>query len=184
MRQQHVKWAEELPELQCEHKRTEIRRKAIAGGRFQAREQCLDCGDAGEQICKLHEATGDFDEAALRAFRDKAFELYGKRNRNRVDAFAQQRAEQDRAWWDNYNAYLRSGEWLRSRAYVLMRDRNECQARLAGCISRATQAHHVNYKTFNAIGETPTFDLVAVCVPCHEKLTEASRLTLGSKEPT
>jgi hypothetical protein len=75
-------------------------------------------------------------------------------------------------WWARYSAYLESEPWKARRKQVLHRSGGFCEAGLGGCMVKAVQAHHLTYRhVFNE----PLFDLVAVCVPCHEALTEADR---------
>lgn len=76
---------------------------------------------------------------------------------------------QQRQWWADYNAYLRSPEWKAKRRKVLERDNWTCQA----CMERpATQVHHTSYAhRFNE----PLFELQAVCDECHRLITEIDR---------
>ena len=77
---------------------------------------------------------------------------------------AEKQAVSDR-WWGAYSSYLKSERWRRKRELVLTRDQGSCRA----CLSRpAAQVHHLSYAH---VGDEPLFDLVAVCEPCHEKIT-------------
>ena len=85
----------------------------------------------------------------------------------------EEREEQNAEWWRRYNEYLRSPGWRAKSAAVLRRAGGTCEA----CgTAKATQAHHVTYAR---VFEEPLFDLRAVCVPCHERLTEHSRARRG-----
>lgn len=68
-------------------------------------------------------------------------------------------------FWKAYQQYLQSDKWKRKSAAVINRD-GICQA----CLSaESKQAHHLTYKhVFNE----PLFDLIGVCIPCHNKITK------------
>jgi 5-methylcytosine-specific restriction endonuclease McrA len=76
---------------------------------------------------------------------------------------AAEREQESLKWWAAYDAYRQTPEWQRIRAAVLRRN-PICQ----GCgINRSTQAHHLTYETYNRLGITMLFELVAVCEDCH-----------------
>jgi hypothetical protein len=68
------------------------------------------------------------------------------------------------AFWVNYNKYLLTDKWQNKRLKVLQRDKYLCQACLT---NKATQLHHLTYER---VFDEPLFDLVSICVPCHDKL--------------
>ena len=79
-------------------------------------------------------------------------------------------------WFKEHSDYLRSYDWKNRRDRVLQRDGYMCQA----CLNNpATQVHHLTYKHW---GNEPLFELVAVCKPCHDKLTDMDRN--GNPGPT
>lgn len=103
---------------------------------------------------------------ALPEYDGSARDRYWKARGEKYEA-ERQRDERDR--WDEYSAYLATQKWAVKRAAVLERDAHLCQA----CRSRkATQAHHLTYAH---IYDEPLFDLVAVCEPCHERITKMDR---------
>jgi 5-methylcytosine-specific restriction endonuclease McrA len=65
-----------------------------------------------------------------------------------------------------YQSYLRSDGWERTRIKVLERADYTCEA-CGG--RRATQVHHVTYD--DPRGEELLWNLKAVCAECHEKIT-------------
>lgn len=67
------------------------------------------------------------------------------------------------AWWARYNAHLRSDLWRNIRQRVLLRDRELCQ----GCL--LAPAAHVHHTTYDHLGDELLFELVSLCVGCHEK---------------
>ena len=93
-------------------------------------------------------------------------------------AWAEQRALEVKAWWEKYDEYLESDEWKGRRARVLRRAGHTCEA----CgVATATQVHHLTYEH---LFREPLFDLRAVCVPCHEYLTETDRRRRGALPAT
>lgn len=62
-------------------------------------------------------------------------------------------------------------QWRKVRAFVLSRDRYSCQARLAGCTGRATEAHHLDGK---AAGDDPA-RIIATCRHCNLKIGDPTR---------
>lgn len=66
----------------------------------------------------------------------------------------------------DYQEYLRTDGWERTRSKVLGRAHHVCE----GCGERrATQVHHLNYE--DPRGEEMLFNLVALCSDCHEKVS-------------
>lgn len=158
----------------CECKITELRQREIAGGARIAAVQCLECGRQVEAVKKaslnvrfedLPLWDGDLAEQARKRSEDE----YQQRIKALEDERrARARIEND-AWWRDYNAYLKSDKWKRKRAAILERDKGICRA----CQSRpATQCHHLTYAH---VFDEPLFDLVAVCAPCHDKITAMDR---------
>ncbi len=74
------------------------------------------------------------------------------------------RIEQQDVFWANYSQYLKSPEWKSLRNIVLERDKNICQ----GCLSAPAQ--HVHHLTYNNFGDELLFQLISLCVKCHNKL--------------
>ena len=140
----------------CPHSRKEARRKLNVAGKWFTRVQCLDCGRGleGGTLNMLSPVFDDELEKSGYEFRSRQYE--------------QEREAKARAWWAAYNAHLRSEAWKKKREAVLRRN-PMCQA----CLSRpSVQAHHLTYKH---VGDEPLFELVGVCVECHEKITRMDR---------
>lgn len=74
-----------------------------------------------------------------------------------------------------YDRYMRSPEWYARRKACLKRANGMCQSCLT---AKAVHAHHLTYARFQH--ELPD-DLLAVCLPCHEKIHGK---VIGRKEPT
>jgi 5-methylcytosine-specific restriction endonuclease McrA len=78
----------------------------------------------------------------------------------------------DRRWWKQYNRYLKSRDWQRTRKAALKRDRYRCQqCGTRGSSRNPLQANHLSYDVYNATGRTPLDDLETLCRRCHQKVT-------------
>jgi 5-methylcytosine-specific restriction endonuclease McrA len=156
----------------CKNRDAEYVRMITAGGTTQVKMQCRNCGKVSGQ------AIGGFTAAQKSAMplldqerRDKNEEMrsivthnyYNKLRELREQKFIKQKQE----WFAEYNKYLESPQWKRKREEVLKRDKYLCQA----CLDAyATQVHHKSYEFVDLQGNEPAFDLVAICVPCHNRI--------------
>lgn len=149
----------------CRHPETEVRVEKHPSAGERCRVQCLTCG-AGRGLVakKTIRSWGGmkrFDvELAARYDAERAAKMEALR-----DECDTAIARHNRDWWAWYNAYLRTTIWAQKRRQVLERDRHQC----AGCMGKATQAHHQTYKR---VGNELLCDLFAVCESCHERLHE------------
>ena len=75
-------------------------------------------------------------------------------------------------WLAAHEQYLGSNAWNERRAAVLQRDKYQCQAGLDHCAHKAMQVHHLTYRHWR---NEPLFDLISVCIPCHEEITRMER---------
>jgi hypothetical protein len=87
--------------------------------------------------------------------------------------YEHQRTENDRRWWNAYNAYLETPTWKQKRRLVIGRAERRCE----GCGRRVDglQVHHRHYpRSFPGsdewIAQEKLFDLVAVCYECHQEI--------------
>jgi 5-methylcytosine-specific restriction endonuclease McrA len=144
----------------CDHPTTELRAMRIVTG-IQYKKQCLVCGRAASNPIKHSEVSvfpPEWDEAIAM----------------RWDAAARARHQADQAARDGqipteslerretYQRYLCSSEWRERRRLALLRDRNICQ----GCLTaRAVEVHHLTYVH---IGRELLYELVSLCMQCHE----------------
>lgn len=141
---------------ECEHERTELRRRTVANGAIQYVYQCLTCGKSMNQPVAHSKVRGnpsDFDESLETKYREQRTVEY--------DAYqAARKAEFD----DEYGTYLRSSEWANKRRLVMKRCGGICE----GCMANpATQVHHL---TYDHVGNELLFELVGICRECHEKV--------------
>lgn len=104
----------------CDHEETEVRVKTTVDNRQQYRLQCLKCGGIVASLKKAdalskNPTPEEFDDELKSAwFREKG-EILNKQYKEKRDA-----------WWDNYQTYLDSEDWVQRRAKVLQRDRFIC----------------------------------------------------------
>jgi len=147
----------------CEHNDKVVVYKEDSAGRRMYRMQCTRCGYTTSNI-KQDPAVIRFASpwADDQLYRELLYNIETQTNEE-----IKRRAEQTRR--QQYTSYLNTKEWQTKRKAVLERDGYTCQARLEGCTGRATQVHH---KTYQHIYSEPLFDLEAVCIHCHEILTE------------
>jgi hypothetical protein len=101
-----------------------------------------------------------------RAQAEERRQIYAEQDRD----YQRQREEEERRWWDAYDAYLAGPEWQARRAKVLRRANGICE----GCGERpAVQVHHLRYPKGCFAGspqwaaQEMLFDLRAICERCH-----------------
>lgn len=81
----------------------------------------------------------------------------------RRERLAAEREQKNQEWWDWYSEYLKTPAWRGKRQQVLQRAGGLCE----GCRSAAPdRVHHLTYEH---AGDELLYELVALCVPCHQK---------------
>lgn len=159
----------------CTHDRTVVRWRTRSNGVEACVMQCLCCGRELRTLSKTDpERVGNpqrvpFDEE-LRERINEAWKQHASGLiETRRQEYEDRRAIENAQWWEQYTAYLKTPEWRERRRLVLERDNYLCQA----CRNRkAVQAHHTTYQH---LGYEPLWELVAICVPCHEALHQRDR---------
>ena len=73
------------------------------------------------------------------------------------------RKEKPKKGRKNYQKYLKSRHWQRTRNMKMARVGHRCEK----CGAKATEVHH---KTYKRVGAEKQTDLLAVCRECHRKL--------------
>jgi len=126
-------------------------------GTLTLRKQCFSCGQLSSDFKKS--CVENFDSLPFFMPEIRSFIYDYKNNLSRELGTI----KNDEAW-DEYMDYLKSDKWLNKRSLVLKRDNYLCQACLE---NKAFQVHHLTYEN---IYDEPMFDLISVCVPCHEKI--------------
>ena len=164
-------FANKIRPFVCEHCHMEMEARLTQNstGHDAVRRQCATCGNSRGGFMPKRA----FNISKLRPFDDEALAQFEAERRDEYDkAHAQAKAlrkQKSDDWWHQYNTYLQSESWKKKREKVLDRDGGRCQA----CLDAdAEQVHHLNYKD---LGNELLFDLVAVCTPCHDRITESAR---------
>jgi 5-methylcytosine-specific restriction endonuclease McrA len=144
-------------------------RRQIAGGGVQHVRQCMNCGARVGNAVKagtITEAIYAFDED----FRVRKEEECRVMRESRRQAMRDAEADQSKAWWDDYDAFMQSDEWREIRLRVLHRDKRICQS----CLTEpATQVHHLSYNRLGegrSVADVPAWDLAAICTTCHQRI--------------
>jgi 5-methylcytosine-specific restriction endonuclease McrA len=143
-----------------------------SSGTIQVRTQCQNCGDlrpnslggySKEQRERLPLVDLRKKEERQNKYSDLVKSFWSKISEKR----SKQHEAGKKKWMAKYNDYLNSPAWKAKRLAVLKRDEYLCQC----CLNAyATQVHHKSYQFVDMQGSEPAFDLVAICVPCHEKV--------------
>jgi hypothetical protein len=143
-----------------------------SAGTIQVRNQCQNCGDVGANSLggyskEQRETLPALDQGKREARHHKWGEVTTAFWNKVSEKRANRQALGKQQWMHQYNAYLNSPTWKAKRLLVLKRDNYLCQC----CLDAyATQVHHKSYQFVDLKGNEPAFDLVAICVPCHEKI--------------
>jgi hypothetical protein len=138
----------------------------LSNGTKQIVLQCTTCGETVSSAI----ARAKFTPEQIASFPplDKVFQE--KMRQEKIAA--QVKAAQERSLvyaldrirhTQKYHDYLLTPKWQAKRIAVLKRDGFICR----GCLTaEATQAHHL---TYDHVFDELLFELIAVCVPCHER---------------
>lgn len=146
---------------QCASTKSELRRRPTSNGGVQFKWQCLHCGRATTDA--IPHATA----AAYGSISEWDFETeknYTDWLQKRVlDKRVQETAFGLRFSFEEHNRYLLTPAWRQRRTLVLQRSRGKCE----GCgVKDAEQVHHLSYAHWK---EEFLWELVAVCLECHER---------------
>lgn len=149
----------------CRQKRLVQKKDAI--GRPWFTEQCVTCGKSGSALSKAKVAeivaTGitieEFDENLATDAQKELSALHLNEHNQRL-AEIEKEKEERRAF---YNEYIQSDKWKLKREAILERDNYTCR----GCLTR--RASHVHHLTYKHLGDELAYELISVCVQCHEK---------------
>lgn len=133
----------------CQHARSEFRRRTISGGSIQVLRQCLDCG------LSVGNPTKQIQGATYPAWDGMLAEAYQSARQGA-------RGESEQMFWPPYNRYLATDAWRRKREQVIERCGDLCE----GC--RSAPVGHVHHLTYEHVGRELLFELVGLCVPCHD----------------
>lgn len=165
-------WRNWLPGCGCEPVNVKLVQFEISGNEKRFGLRCEACGkvNGGKPIGTSNLTQQERQDAAARLLNLAESRLAAEASRAiERELMAEDAKQRTAEWWAKYDEYLRSATWAEKRVKVLERDQYLCQA----CRDRrAVQVHHLTYRhVFNE----PLFDLVAVCVTCHELITAIER---------
>ena len=146
----------------CKHDATALRLWTNEGGAKVVQPQCLSCGKRFGAQVKVPDRNA-YPEADLtldvewfardRHVRDSVVIRH-------IDLTVQGRDD----WWARYNRHMASEAWRKTRTKVIKRCGGVCE----GCAEApAAQVHHLSY---DHMGDELLFELVGLCVACHEKV--------------
>jgi hypothetical protein len=155
-------WRLHSERFNCTHEDTALRKRTVRGGAIQYVYQCLKCGEPQNQAlakAKALEANGGVEPPAFDIERKDAWNA--KRDK---DAEEIKERFSRGAFFESYDAYLKSPEWAKKRQLVLRRAQGVCE----GCgQAEPTEVHH---KTYEHVTQEFLFELVALCHVCHERI--------------
>ena len=134
----------------------------MSGKQKQYSYQCLWCGS--ELTCAEEETT--VTERIAAKPMDWSLRSSGQQLEYRTG-----REEQNEEWQERYQKHLDSRQWMETRKRVLLR----CQGICEGC--RKSPAVHVHHLTYARMGHEMLFDLVGVCLDCHQSIHPEKELS-------
>ena len=154
----------QIQSLECLHPKIEIRYRLASNDTKMYKSQCTRCGELfGEWVS--HHLIQNPDQI-------KQIDDNLRKNYNR-SCYELKKALQDRIreidktdFHEWYKDYLKSYEWIEKRKLVF----NRCKGVCEGCgLKAAVQVHH---KTYANVGKEFLFELLGVCMDCHERIHE------------
>lgn len=154
----------QISSLECTHQKKEIRCRTASNKTKMFKVQCVRCGELfGEWIShhkiKDPENIIEIDDNLIRNYNMSCNELRVAlqdriKELDKIDFFG----------W--YKEYLKSPEWREKRLLVLDRCNDICE----GCMKKvAEEVHHLTYAN---VGKEFLFELIGLCVGCHERIHE------------
>ena len=154
-------WREHTKSFTCNHSNIELRERIVKGGGKQYVTQCLRCGEATSSPFKKDVAIENNNGTLPPPFEENIKEKWHNQSQESTQKILN---TDNSAFWEAYNNYLASTEWINKRNKVLKRAKEICE----GCLENsATQVHH---RTYAHVGNEFLFELVAVCDECHDRL--------------
>jgi hypothetical protein len=160
-------------EFVCDHTGTRVTCLITSNGNKVFRRQCPRCGrteTVARKALPLAQrlAAVAHDEQLLGAWwarmSARRSQLQEAAESVESEREAAARDAEDQAFWDRYEAHMRSPEWARTRALVLRRAGGKCE----GCGIRLPA--HIHHRTYEHLGHEMLFELAVVSVPCHRVL--------------
>ena len=160
---------------ECTHN-FQLTQSKQSNGVLQFKVRCVICGESKGGAIKYADLTDKQKNDAVLWNPQTATDYYAENARLRKEAMEEAQrdcdasnSQKNQAWWRWYSAYLASSTWRIRRQSVMRRARGICEA----CqIAAATEVHHLTYAH---VGREPLFELVAICLKCHEQITSWDR---------
>ena len=84
------------------------------------------------------------------------------------DTLERELRQRRRARITNYDSYLRSPEWRRTRELTLDYYGDRC------CLCNGTEALQVHHRTYARLGAERLHDLIVLCRSCHQRYHQAA----------
>lgn len=133
------------------------------GRRLELRAWCHQCGACLSPVVPEQKAlfvAGEFFWPIVNCDQAQSAKWHAWADRRRASLAA----DRDAAWRRTYDDYMQSEAWRQRRLAALARDKHTCQS----CLSApAEQVHHLSY---DHLGAEPLFELISVCVTCHDAI--------------
>lgn len=149
-------------EFHCDCSVSQVTKKTAKNGVVTYWRQCMRCGNQLGSVPKGSPLIINATEID----KQKPKDWWGRKSARQQQLIEAAKQREDDVWWRRYEAYLSTPKWAKKRQDVLSRDSHLCQA----CrTARASEVHHLTYKH---VFDEPLFDLVSVCKPCHDRITE------------
>jgi hypothetical protein len=159
---------------ECEHTSSEVRKRYVRGGGVQVREQCLTCGStlgpALKQSAQLLEQLNEWDEELQDAYWERDRRAREREVAQRVEEASRANAD----WWAFYGQHIQSEKWKDIRRAVIRRCGNRCE----GCM--AAPVEHVHHLDYANLGDELLFQLVGLCLSCHQRVHPDRDLSGGA----
>jgi 5-methylcytosine-specific restriction endonuclease McrA len=156
--------------LDCKHEGMRPVRRIDGSGVLKVYLQCPVCGTGGGARAKK-----DFDVDALpwwdASLIDERNAAWERERLRRNGEWEQQRVAYKNEFHSRYDRYLRTEQWHALKHAALKRDGYTCQHCGKTVTSSTSQGHHIRpwgYETFNRCGYSMLFEIVTLCVRCHE----------------
>jgi 5-methylcytosine-specific restriction endonuclease McrA len=118
-------------------------------------QNCGGKSKAGRDLSKLKK----WDPVLVEEW-DKRRTAYWEDRRRQYE---NERDEENRQFWERYNRHMKSEKWQAIRRRVFARCKGICE----GCAER--RAVHVHHLSYEHLGDELLYELVGVCLSCHEK---------------
>ena len=150
----------------CEHAEKRQCKRIFENGVQHYGFQCCNCGtwfSTAKKSIDFSRDVFDYDDEIKKRFRIQRTEEFAMIQELRLSNIATKTWAERNARTAKYQEYIESEEWKKKRLLVLQRDNFTC----CGCLMEP--AIHVHHLTYRNLGSELAYELVSLCVRCHEK---------------